>query len=260
MYQAVTTAFDQNNVGQAAAITVVFFLIVVALTLIQRRVVRPEQRGLTMSTPHRAASPARPLRRFPRTTPSSACWRSSSSAARGLYLLIGSLKPSDEGTERPVRLPAHPPVLRQLLQRPEQPQLRQHRLLLALHGHLAAARVRGGDGWPVRQLDGRVRAVTAEVARPQRGLHPHPAADAGPVRVGGRPALLHVQRPAQHALHPGDPVHRQRLLGLPVPHLLPRDPAGASRKPPASTARAPGARSSRSSCRCRSRSSPPWRS
>ncbi|MFF3847721.1 carbohydrate ABC transporter permease [Streptomyces sp. NPDC002328] len=40
MYQAVTTAFDQNNIGQASAITVVFFLIVVALTLIQRRVVR----------------------------------------------------------------------------------------------------------------------------------------------------------------------------------------------------------------------------
>ncbi|MFF4257107.1 carbohydrate ABC transporter permease [Streptomyces sp. NPDC001663] len=40
MYQAVTTAFDQNNVGQASAITVVFFLIVVVLTLIQRRVVR----------------------------------------------------------------------------------------------------------------------------------------------------------------------------------------------------------------------------
>jgi multiple sugar transport system permease protein len=42
MYQAVTTAFDQTNVGLASAITVVFFLIVVALTLIQRRVVRPE--------------------------------------------------------------------------------------------------------------------------------------------------------------------------------------------------------------------------
>lgn len=41
MYQAVTTAFDQNNIGQASAITIVFFLIVVALTLIQRRVVRP---------------------------------------------------------------------------------------------------------------------------------------------------------------------------------------------------------------------------
>ncbi|MFG3292616.1 carbohydrate ABC transporter permease [Streptomyces sp. NPDC048179] len=40
MYEAVTTAFDQNNIGQASAITVVFFLIVVALTLIQRRVVR----------------------------------------------------------------------------------------------------------------------------------------------------------------------------------------------------------------------------
>ncbi|MXM62531.1 ABC transporter permease subunit [Streptomyces sp. HUCO-GS316] len=42
MYQAVTTAFDQNNIGQASAITVVFFVIVVALTLVQRRVVRPE--------------------------------------------------------------------------------------------------------------------------------------------------------------------------------------------------------------------------
>ncbi|MEV0742548.1 sugar ABC transporter permease [Streptomyces sp. NPDC050549] len=42
MYQAVTTAFDQNNIGQASAITVVFFLIVVALTIVQRRVVRPD--------------------------------------------------------------------------------------------------------------------------------------------------------------------------------------------------------------------------
>ncbi|MFJ7049078.1 carbohydrate ABC transporter permease [Streptomyces sp. NPDC101112] len=42
MYQAVTTAFDQNNIGQASAITVVFFLIVVVLTLIQRRIVRPD--------------------------------------------------------------------------------------------------------------------------------------------------------------------------------------------------------------------------
>ncbi|MFI6039624.1 carbohydrate ABC transporter permease [Streptomyces sp. NPDC051315] len=41
MYQAVTTAFDQNNIGQASAITVVFFLVVVVLTLIQRRLVRP---------------------------------------------------------------------------------------------------------------------------------------------------------------------------------------------------------------------------
>ncbi|MEU1184649.1 sugar ABC transporter permease [Streptomyces sp. NPDC005820] len=40
MYQAVTTAFDQNNIGMGSAITVVFFLIVVVLTLIQRRVVR----------------------------------------------------------------------------------------------------------------------------------------------------------------------------------------------------------------------------
>ncbi|WP_327721571.1 sugar ABC transporter permease [Streptomyces sp. NBC_00490] len=42
MYQAVTTAFDQNNIGQASAITVVFFLIVLVLTIVQRRVVRPD--------------------------------------------------------------------------------------------------------------------------------------------------------------------------------------------------------------------------
>ncbi|MDF3141303.1 MULTISPECIES: ABC transporter permease subunit [unclassified Streptomyces] len=57
MYQAVTTAFDQNNIGQASAITVafflivfflivffliVFFLIVLVLTIVQRHVVRPE--------------------------------------------------------------------------------------------------------------------------------------------------------------------------------------------------------------------------
>ncbi|MBC7268256.1 MAG: sugar ABC transporter permease, partial [Streptomyces sp.] len=42
MYQAVTTAFDQNDIGQASAVTVVFFLIVVALTIVQRRVVRPD--------------------------------------------------------------------------------------------------------------------------------------------------------------------------------------------------------------------------
>lgn len=40
LYQATVTIFDENNVGQAAAITVVFFIIVVALTLVQRRVLR----------------------------------------------------------------------------------------------------------------------------------------------------------------------------------------------------------------------------
>ncbi|MGW3073439.1 MULTISPECIES: carbohydrate ABC transporter permease [unclassified Kitasatospora] len=43
MYEAVSTAFDQNNIGRASAVTVVFFLIVLALTLVQRRLVRPEQ-------------------------------------------------------------------------------------------------------------------------------------------------------------------------------------------------------------------------
>jgi len=42
MYEAVTVAFDQDNIGMASAITVVFFVIVVALTLLQRRFVRAE--------------------------------------------------------------------------------------------------------------------------------------------------------------------------------------------------------------------------
>ncbi len=37
MYEAVTSAFDENNVGRASAISVVFFVIVVVLSLIQRR-------------------------------------------------------------------------------------------------------------------------------------------------------------------------------------------------------------------------------
>lgn len=42
MFQAVTTAFDKNNVGKASAITVIFFLIVLSLTLVQRRVLKEE--------------------------------------------------------------------------------------------------------------------------------------------------------------------------------------------------------------------------
>ena len=38
MFQTVTTAFVENNVGKAAAMTVVFFVIVLAITLVQRRV------------------------------------------------------------------------------------------------------------------------------------------------------------------------------------------------------------------------------
>ena len=43
MYQAVTTAFDANNVGRASAITVLFFLIVLAITLVQRRLLREDR-------------------------------------------------------------------------------------------------------------------------------------------------------------------------------------------------------------------------
>ncbi len=43
MYEAVTTAFDANNVGRASAITVLFFIVVLLVTLIQRRVLREER-------------------------------------------------------------------------------------------------------------------------------------------------------------------------------------------------------------------------
>lgn len=43
MYEAVTSAFDQNNIGRASAISVVFFVIVVILSLIQRRATREKE-------------------------------------------------------------------------------------------------------------------------------------------------------------------------------------------------------------------------
>ncbi len=43
MYEAVTAAFDQNNIGRASAISVVFFVIVVILSLIQRRATRNQE-------------------------------------------------------------------------------------------------------------------------------------------------------------------------------------------------------------------------
>lgn len=43
MYQAVTSAFTAGDVGQGAAITVVFFVIVLALTVVQRRMLREER-------------------------------------------------------------------------------------------------------------------------------------------------------------------------------------------------------------------------
>lgn len=43
MYQAVTSAFRENNVGRASAITVVFFIIVLIITLLQRAILREER-------------------------------------------------------------------------------------------------------------------------------------------------------------------------------------------------------------------------
>lgn len=43
MYQAVDSAFTEGNVGQGAAITVVFFVLVLSVTLVQRRLLREER-------------------------------------------------------------------------------------------------------------------------------------------------------------------------------------------------------------------------
>lgn len=43
MYQAVTTAFVANNVGKGSAMTVVFVIIIILITLIQRRVLREDR-------------------------------------------------------------------------------------------------------------------------------------------------------------------------------------------------------------------------
>jgi multiple sugar transport system permease protein len=43
MYQTVTTAFNTGNIGRASAMTVIFFVIVVAITLIQRAVIKEER-------------------------------------------------------------------------------------------------------------------------------------------------------------------------------------------------------------------------
>jgi multiple sugar transport system permease protein len=43
MYQAVTSAFLQNNVGRGAAMTVVFVIIILLITLIQRRLLRQDK-------------------------------------------------------------------------------------------------------------------------------------------------------------------------------------------------------------------------
>jgi multiple sugar transport system permease protein len=43
MFQAVDLAFKQDNIGRASAVTVVFMLIVVVITLVQRRILREER-------------------------------------------------------------------------------------------------------------------------------------------------------------------------------------------------------------------------
>lgn len=43
MYQAVTNAFTENNVGRGAAITVIFFVIVLLITVVQRLVLKEER-------------------------------------------------------------------------------------------------------------------------------------------------------------------------------------------------------------------------
>lgn len=43
MYQAVTSAFVENNVGRGAAMTVVFVLVIVVITVVQQRVLRQDR-------------------------------------------------------------------------------------------------------------------------------------------------------------------------------------------------------------------------
>lgn len=43
MFQAVNSAFNANNVGRGAAITVVLFIIVLAITVLQRRILKEER-------------------------------------------------------------------------------------------------------------------------------------------------------------------------------------------------------------------------
>lgn len=43
MYQAVTSAFVENNVGRGAAMTVVFVLVIVVITIVQQRVLRQDR-------------------------------------------------------------------------------------------------------------------------------------------------------------------------------------------------------------------------
>ena len=43
MYQAVTSAFIENNVGKGSAMTVVFVLVIVIVTLVQQRVLKQER-------------------------------------------------------------------------------------------------------------------------------------------------------------------------------------------------------------------------
>jgi multiple sugar transport system permease protein len=43
MFQAVTTAWKQDNIGKGSAMTVVFVLIIIALTIVQRLVLRQEK-------------------------------------------------------------------------------------------------------------------------------------------------------------------------------------------------------------------------
>ncbi|MEW1956548.1 sugar ABC transporter permease [Kineococcus sp. NPDC059986] len=45
LYQATSSIFDTNNLGRACAITVVFFAIVMVITLVQRRLVRQTEDG-----------------------------------------------------------------------------------------------------------------------------------------------------------------------------------------------------------------------
>ena len=51
IYQAVTSAFVANDVGKGSAMTIVFVIIILIITLIQRRILREERESHDMTSP-----------------------------------------------------------------------------------------------------------------------------------------------------------------------------------------------------------------
>ena len=157
------------------------------------------------------------------------------------YMVIGSLKPSRRGPQRPRGVPADQPLIRQLLRRHRSVQQPRDRVLLDFYMTSIIVSVVIVVGGLIVNSTRRLRPGPAEVARPQ------PRADGrsccssscrsrrSPCRCS---TMLNDYRNTY--LRPVHPVHRERVLDLPLLHVLHRHPEGRSRRPRASTARVPG--------------------